>query len=735
MSSKLGAVKYGTGDSRAVPGPRLRPPARLLRGHRRGHRHRGARPDRGARTTRRGRSWFSTATRSTQMVLELVEKETLNKEDLERILAPVRKRPPHNTFSGFGKRTPSDRPPVDIPLRARSNGRSDPTKDQAPPGHSPHPGTGSRTTANPASRTVNRRMASTRRAMASRATASRGRATGTRARATAVSRRRVTVSPGRVTGFRPALATASRHIRRYWRRARKPVSARQPIPAAWRHSPRAAPRPGRWHCGLRVTLRQGSRPEGVDLARAEAAVRELLFAIGEDPDREGLKTHPGRGLRGPTRRSSPACTSIRTTCSRRRSTRTTTSSSWSRTSRCTRRASTISCRGTGRRPSATSRARTVGITGLSKLARLVDLYARRPQVQERLTSQVADAVAQRPGTAGVIVVIQAEHLCMAMRGIRKPGALTVTSAVRGIFQSDPRTRAEALSLILGPMATVSGPCPPGRIAWSSWASSTSRRTRSPTAAATSIVDDAVAHGCRCAPREPTSSTSAVSRPARARSGCGRGRGADGSSLSLRRWSPTACRVGIDTYRAVGRRACAGRRRRRGQRRVRRARRPGHGRGRPSGRVSVDPHALARRTAPRCRSWPTTTTSSTMSAGSWPSGSTPRLHAGVDADRIVIDPGLGFAKTAAHNWALLARSTSWLASGLPVLVGASRKSFLGRVLADPAGTSRPVDEREAATIALTAYAAAQGAWGVRVHDVRANVDAARTIAAVREAATR
>jgi dihydropteroate synthase len=111
------------------------------------------------------------------------------------------------------------------------------------------------------------------------------------------------------------------------------------------------------------------------------------------------------------------------------------------------------------------------------------------------------------------------------------------------------------------------------------------------------------------------------------------------------------------------------------------------------------------------------------------------RAGIDADQIVIDPGLGFAKTAAHNWALLAHLDVLVGLGLPVLVGASRKSFLGRVLADPAGTPRPVDEREAATVALTAYAAAQGAWGVRVHDVRANVDAARTIAAVREAATR
>jgi GTP cyclohydrolase I len=89
------------------------------------------------------------------------------------------------------------------------------------------------------------------------------------------------------------------------------------------------------------------------------------------------------------------------------------------------------------------------ITGLSKLARVVDLYARRPQVQERLTSQVAGAVMRRLEPQGVIVVIRAEHLCMAMRGVRKPGSVTMTSAVRGIFKSDPRTRAEALNLILG----------------------------------------------------------------------------------------------------------------------------------------------------------------------------------------------------------------------------------------------------------------------------------------------
>lgn len=87
------------------------------------------------------------------------------------------------------------------------------------------------------------------------------------------------------------------------------------------------------------------------------------------------------------------------------------------------------------------------VTGLSKLARLVVGYARRPQVQERLTSQVADALADRLGAAGVIVVIEAEHMCMSMRGVRKPGASTITSAVRGQLR-DPATRAEAMSLLL-----------------------------------------------------------------------------------------------------------------------------------------------------------------------------------------------------------------------------------------------------------------------------------------------
>ncbi|MBD3689466.1 GTP cyclohydrolase I FolE [Nanchangia anserum] len=89
------------------------------------------------------------------------------------------------------------------------------------------------------------------------------------------------------------------------------------------------------------------------------------------------------------------------------------------------------------------------VTGLSKLARVVDGYARRLQVQERLTSQVADAVDERLAPRGVAVVCEAEHLCMTMRGIQKPGSRTITSALRGLMRSDERTRGEVMSLILG----------------------------------------------------------------------------------------------------------------------------------------------------------------------------------------------------------------------------------------------------------------------------------------------
>lgn len=183
-----------------------------------------------------------------------------------------------------------------------------------------------------------------------------------------------------------------------------------------------------------------------DQGRAEAAVRELLIAVGEDPDREGLKETPARVVRAyrevfaglfedPSEVLAKTFNEdhqelvlvkdipIYSTCEHHL-------------------VPFFGVAHIGYIPGKDGR-----VTGLSKLARLVDGYAKRPQVQERLTSQVADALVERLDPTSAIVVIEAEHLCMAMRGIRKPGARTVTSAVRGGFKTDARSRAEAMALI------------------------------------------------------------------------------------------------------------------------------------------------------------------------------------------------------------------------------------------------------------------------------------------------
>jgi dihydropteroate synthase len=103
-----------------------------------------------------------------------------------------------------------------------------------------------------------------------------------------------------------------------------------------------------------------------------------------------------------------------------------------------------------------------------------------------------------------------------------------------------------------------------------------------------------------------------------------------------------------------------------------------------------------------------------------------LAVGIDHGKLIIDPGLGFAKTAQHNWALLRALPELVATGIPVLVGASRKRFLGTLLAAPDGTPRPPDGRETATAVISALAGLHGAWGVRVHDVRASIDALKVI---------
>ncbi|CAN3131113.1 GTP cyclohydrolase I FolE [Mycobacterium sp. smrl_JER01] len=184
-----------------------------------------------------------------------------------------------------------------------------------------------------------------------------------------------------------------------------------------------------------------------DQARAEAAVRELLIAVGEDPDREGLRDTPARVARAYREIFAGLYTDpddVLKTMFDEQHDELVLVKDIPMYSTCEHHL--VSFHGmahVGYIPGKDGR-----VTGLSKLARVVDLYAKRPQVQERLTAQVADALMRRLDPRGVIVVMEAEHLCMAMRGIRKPGATTTTSAVRGQFKTDKASRAEALDLIL-----------------------------------------------------------------------------------------------------------------------------------------------------------------------------------------------------------------------------------------------------------------------------------------------
>ncbi|MBV8929653.1 MAG: GTP cyclohydrolase I FolE [Mycobacteriaceae bacterium] len=184
-----------------------------------------------------------------------------------------------------------------------------------------------------------------------------------------------------------------------------------------------------------------------DHARAEAAIRELLFAIGEDPERDGLQETPARVARAYKEMFAGLYTDpddVLATTFDEQHDELVLVKEIPLYSTCEHHL--VSFHGVahvGYIPGDDGR-----VTGLSKIARVVDLYAKRPQVQERLTGQIADALMRRLDPRGVIVVIEAEHLCMAMRGVRKPGAVTTTSAVRGQFKRDAASRAEALDLIL-----------------------------------------------------------------------------------------------------------------------------------------------------------------------------------------------------------------------------------------------------------------------------------------------
>jgi GTP cyclohydrolase I len=189
-------------------------------------------------------------------------------------------------------------------------------------------------------------------------------------------------------------------------------------------------------------------PGGFDQPRAEAALRELLIAVGEDPDRDGLRETPARVARAYQELFAGLHTQPDDVLAK------TFDESHEELVLVTDIPMYSTCEHhllpfhgvahVGYIPNELGR-----VTGLSKLARLVDLYAKRPQVQERLTSQVADALDRRLSPRGVIVVVEAEHLCMSMRGIRKPGSRTTTSAVRGLMRDSATSRAEAIALIRG----------------------------------------------------------------------------------------------------------------------------------------------------------------------------------------------------------------------------------------------------------------------------------------------
>ena len=186
----------------------------------------------------------------------------------------------------------------------------------------------------------------------------------------------------------------------------------------------------------------------IDLERAEKAVRELLYAIGENPDRDGLQSTP--------KRVAAMCEEIFIGIDQDPSQHLEITFDAGHeemvmvkdipfTSTCEHHLIPF----LGKAHVAYIPSKEGKITGLSKLARLVEGYSRRLQVQERMTTQIADAIESILRPRGVLVVVEAEHLCMAMRGVKKSGTLTVTSAVRGVFRDDQRKRAEAMSFVHG----------------------------------------------------------------------------------------------------------------------------------------------------------------------------------------------------------------------------------------------------------------------------------------------
>ena len=300
------------------------------------------------------------------LVLELMDKETLDKAEVADVFEALRRRPARPAWTGSPDRKASHDP-------AGGDPAGDPRP--APPATAPSPAP----------------------------------------------------TPGRSSRLRAPGATSTA----------APSARRRPTPA-----PSPAPRmtdPIAW------PDRSPAEIPAFDHDRAAAAVRELLIAIGEDPDREGLRDTPDRVARAYAEltaglRKSPS--DVLTTTFDLGHDEMVLVRDIELWSMCEHHLVPF----TGVAHVGYIPAESGKITGLSKLARLVDVYAKRPQVQERLTTQVADALVEALEARGVIVVIEAEHLCMTMRGVRKAGARTITSAVRGVMHN-AATRSEAMALI------------------------------------------------------------------------------------------------------------------------------------------------------------------------------------------------------------------------------------------------------------------------------------------------
>ena len=479
MSSKLGAVKYGTEHGDPFLGRTM--------GNQADYSHEVARDiDDEVRKlieAAHTEAWeILTEYRDVLDTLagELLEKETLHRAELQAIFADVEKRPRLTVFDDFGGRDPVGQAADQDARRAGDRARravaaagaraglqgghragqpgrrgraqpkptrnangangshrrpTDPARLRRPAGwHAPGwPPSG------PAGLLVSARSRSSRYwpqpapvIPASRASRVRPRTTAYPALSAVSLRRR---SPLRTPEGLPSSG-----------RGREPVQATDPANTADERT-EASDGPSRIRAGSPRSRRTATRAPVFDQERAEAAIRELLFAIGEDPDRDGLQDTPARVARAYREMFAGLYTdpdSVLNTTFDEDHDEMVMVKEIPLYSTCEHHL--VSFHGVahvGYIPGKDGR-----VTGLSKIARLVDLYAKRPQVQERLTSQIADALMRKLDPRGVIVVVEAEHLCMAMRGVRKPGAVTTTSAVRGQFKTSAASRAEALDLIL-----------------------------------------------------------------------------------------------------------------------------------------------------------------------------------------------------------------------------------------------------------------------------------------------